>query len=167
MESTRAQRIWIAVTVLYALMLVGAALLYALDPDTSTHDKVGYVLAVVALPALVFALAFAPLWRRSRNRVVLVAAAVVAEAEAFFEGMITWGFAFPICVVLAAVGYADLVRAGKLSEDRGVRRTLMVYTPLALLVLAAGIAVPVLAIGALVAAGFAVWNLLRRSAARP
>jgi hypothetical protein len=48
----RSRLVWIAVTALYALLLLAAALLVVLDAEASAHEKLVYLLVLAGVPAL-------------------------------------------------------------------------------------------------------------------
>jgi hypothetical protein len=119
-------------SVLYLLLLVAVALLYLLDSDLATEDKVLAMVGVAGLPAAAFVAAAMPLLRSSQNRVALVAGATLAVIAAFFQLMLTFGFAFPLSIVLLGVAVVDANRAARLSGVRKSRRLVALAATLAL-----------------------------------
>jgi hypothetical protein len=109
-------RIWIALSGLYLLLLVGVALFYLLDPELSAEDKLLTTVGVAAVPAVAFVAAAAPLLRKSRNRLALRGGAAFAWIAAFFQLMLTFGIALPLSLVLLGVAVGDLRRARRLSR---------------------------------------------------
>jgi hypothetical protein len=116
---SRRKQVWLALSVVYLLILVAVALWYLLDPNLSTDDKVLTSVGVAAIPAAAFVAATVPLWRNWRNRTVLVAAALFALFAAWFQLMLTFGFALPLSAVLVAVAYLDSKRVPR--RGRGSR----------------------------------------------
>jgi hypothetical protein len=117
MPSTpRRKQVWIVLSAVYLLLLVGAALFCVLDPEPNTDDKVVCVIGVAVIPAVAFVAAVAPLWRASANRAVLNAAAVFASIAAAFQLMLTFGVAFPLSLVLLALAAIDTHRAARLKR---------------------------------------------------
>jgi hypothetical protein len=154
--------IWVAVTALYAVLLLAGALLYVSDPGASAHDKLAYLLVLVGVPALAFLGAAVPLWRRTRNRALLVLAAIVAVLTGVFEGIVTFGLAFPISMTLFGVAVADIDRVAILSGYTGSRRALALWILLMALALLVGLAVPFVLVG--IGAGLVVlvWRTARK-----
>jgi hypothetical protein len=113
----RRKRVGIALSGLYLLLLVGAALFYLLDPDMGTEDKVFATTGVAAIPAVAFVGAAAPLLRGSQNRLVLRSGAAFAVIAAGFQLMLTFGVALPLSVVLLGAAVADTNRAARLGRS--------------------------------------------------
>jgi hypothetical protein len=114
---SRRKQVWLVLSVVYLLILVATALWYLLDPELSTDDKVLTSVGVAAIPATAFVAATVPLWRNSRNRAALVAAELFALFAAWFQLMLTFGFALPLSAVLIAVAYLDSKRIPRRRRD--------------------------------------------------
>lgn len=110
-HTPRPHRIWIVLSALYLLLLVGAALFYLLDAELNGEDKLLTTIGVSAVPAVAFVAAAAPLLRRSRNRLALRVGAAFAWLAASFQLMLTFGVALPLSLVLMGVAVVDLKRA--------------------------------------------------------
>lgn len=110
----RRVRVWFALSAAYLLLYVGVALFYLLDPDLSGEDKALTTIGVAAFPALAFVASAWPLLRRSRSRVALGLGAAFAWVAAFFQLMLTFGFALPLSLVLMTVALVDIERAARL-----------------------------------------------------
>ena len=105
---------------LYLAVLLAIGLWYALDGSLSMEDKILTTVGVAALPAVAFIAAVVPLFRNSENGVLLAGGMVLAVWAAFFQLMLTFGFALPLSLVLLGVAVADANRAGTLI---GIART--------------------------------------------
>ena len=119
--SGRRKRIWTALAVLYLLLFVPVALFYLLDPHLSSEDKILATAGVAAIPAAAFVAAAAPLLLDSENRAALLGGAAVAGIAAYFQLMLTFGFALPLSLVLIGVAVADLRRATRLPRNAPLR----------------------------------------------
>jgi hypothetical protein len=152
----RRTRIWIGLSALYVVLLLGIALVYLLDAELTTDEKLVTTIGISALPAVAFALVAVPLLRGSRNRAALIGGAVVALGAASLQLMLTWGVALPVSAVLIVLAFVATNRATAISGVRRSRRVVLLGVLLAALV-----AVPMLTlgvetlIGVLVAAGVA------------
>jgi uncharacterized membrane protein len=159
---------WRVFAAAYALLLTGVAALYVFDPDMTASEKLLGLLIVVAAPAVAFALAAGPLWRRSQNRLLLLVGATVAVAVAVVVTIVTWGLALPVIAILVALAIADVNVALVLS---GVHAKLPRYAVLAaaVAVLAAlvGLIVPLAILGLGICIAVVVWRLVRRPRLRP
>jgi hypothetical protein len=107
--------------VVYLLLLVPVALFYLLDPHLSKEDKILATAGVAVIPAAAFVAAAAPLLLDSENRAGLLGGAVVAGVAAYFQLMLTFGFALPLSLVLIGVAVADLRRVARLPRNAPLR----------------------------------------------
>src|SRR5207237_546960 len=121
-----------------------------------------YLLVLVGVPALAFLGATVPLWRRTRNRAVLVLGAIVAVLTGVLEGIATLGLAFPISVTLFGVAVADVDRVAVLSGYSGSRRALALWILLTALALFVGLAVPFVLVGTGAGLVVLLWRTARR-----
>jgi hypothetical protein len=115
MRTPRRRRIWLALSGLYLLLLAATVPFYLLDSEMSADDKVLGTVGVAGIPAVAFVVATAPLLRGSTNRGVLLAGAVLAAIAAFFQLMLTFGFSFPLSIVLLVLAGVDANRGLRLS----------------------------------------------------
>jgi hypothetical protein len=113
----RRRRVWIGLSGLYLLLLVGAALFYLLDPDMGTEDKVLATIGVAVVPAAALVAAAAPVLRESQSRLVLGGGAAFAVIAAGFQLMLTFGVALPLSIVLLGAAVADTNRAARLRRS--------------------------------------------------
>jgi hypothetical protein len=158
----RRRLVWGAIGGLFGLALLVIAILDAIDPDLSGHEKGVSIVALVVVPALGFVLGVTPLWRASHNRAMLVGGGVCAAVVAFFIGVISWGFLFPLSAVLFAVALADFNRALALSGVVARRR---LFVLLALVMVGgafAGFTFPLALLAVAVAVVILGWSLARR-----
>jgi hypothetical protein len=162
MASTRTRRkqICLAMSVLYLLLLLAVGLWYALDENLVLGDKILTTVGVAALPAAAFVAAVVPLLRESRNGVVLVGAAVLAVVAAFFQLMLTFGFALPLSVVLFGVAVADANRAGRLMGISRSRRLIGLGVALALCFVLPAISLGLALVAAAVVLAAGLWKLI-------
>ena len=149
---------------LYLLLLVAAALFYVLDRSLGTDDKVLLAVGVAGLPAVAFVAVAVPLLRDSRNRVILACGAVLAVAAALVQLMLTFGFAFPLSLVLLGVAVAAANRAGRVGGMRASRRLLAVCAFVVLFAVNSVIAVLVLLGAGVVVIAAALRKLISRNA---
>lgn len=140
---------------MYLLILVAVGLLYLLDPSATGEDRLVATVGVAGIPAAAFVVSTVPLLRGSRNRALLGGAAALAVLAAFVQLMLTFGFAFPLSLVLLGVAAADAECAARLGGVRASRRwiglavaiALLFIAPAFSLTIAAGIAIVIVAIG--------------------
>jgi hypothetical protein len=158
--STRRQRaVWIGISALYALLLLGAAIIFLLDPGLDTHDKLVGIGAVVGIPALAYGVALAPLWRESRSRVALAGGGAIALVTAVLIAIATFGVGFPLSVILVVVAIADAERALALSGVAGKSKLFVLLAAVAALGALVGLVLPLALLAAVAAVAFAVWKL--------
>jgi hypothetical protein len=152
MAGTRRQRLlWLAVSALYALLLVGTAIIVLLDPGLDTDDKLVETGAIVGIPAVAYAAGVAPLWLGSRSRVALVGGGALALVTAVLLAVATFGVGFPLSVILVVVAVADARHALALS-DVGARTKLLLLVAGVLAVAALiGLLLPVALVAAVAA----------------
>jgi hypothetical protein len=157
---TRRQRLgWLAVSALYALLLLGAAILFLLDPGLDAHGKLVGIGAIVGIPAVAYAAGVAPVWRGSRSRAALVGGGAIALVTAVLLTIATFGVGFPLSAILVVVAIADARRAIAVS-DLGPRTKLFLITAGVLAVAALlGLLLPVALVAAIVALAMAVRKL--------
>ena len=130
----RRRQIRIALSLLYVLLLLGIALVYLLDPELTTDDKLVTAIGISAFPAAAFAAVAVPLLRGSSNRAALIAGAVLALAAASLQLMLTWGVSLPVSAVLIVLAFAATNRAAAVGGVRRSRRVVLLAVLLALLV---------------------------------
>jgi hypothetical protein len=159
MLRTRSAR-WIAIAGVYGLALALLLVLIAAEDDASARTKAIEAAVFVAVPAVVFALAAAPLWRESRNRLWLAGAAILSFLAAIVLVVVTWGVALPVGCGLVAVAIADLDRVLTLSGFRGTARTLTFAVVLVIGGGLVGLATPIALLLALAAVAILVWKLV-------
>ena len=154
----RQQLLWLAVSALYALLLVGTAIIVLVDPGLDADDKLVGIGAIVGIPAVAYAAGVAPLWLGSQSRVALAGGGAIALVTAVLLAVATFGVGFPLSAILVVVAVADARSALALS-DLGPRTKLLL---LAVGVLAVAALVGLLLPVALVAAVAAVAMAARR-----
>jgi hypothetical protein len=146
----RRKRLWVALSVVYVLVLLGIGLWYVLTPGLAAEDKVIAGLGVSALPAMAFVAVVVPLLRGSENRVALVGGAALATLASFFQLMLTFGFALPLSAVLLGLAVSAFNRAARNSQMPASRRLVALGAVLALCLGIAPITVVVIVAAAVV-----------------
>jgi hypothetical protein len=161
MASTPRRRVlWLAVSALYGLLLLGTAILFLVDPGLDSHDRLVGIGAVVGIPAVAFAAGVAPLWRGSRSLVALVGGGAIALVTAVLLAVATFGVGFPLSAILVVVAVADAQRVIALS-DLGPRAKLSLLAAAVLAVAGlVGLLLPVALVAAVAAVIIAARKLV-------
>jgi hypothetical protein len=104
------RRKWVAIYGVYGAVLVLFASLIAAESDASAATKLGEGVALIAVPAVAFALAAIPVQRSWRDPVVLLATCLFAVAVGVALVIVSWGVLLPVSAGLFAVAVADFNR---------------------------------------------------------
>jgi hypothetical protein len=151
---------WIAIGAAYGLALGFLLALIVGESDASFRTSAIEGAIFVGIPAAVFVVAAAPLWRRSRSRLWLAAAGILAFLTAVALAVGTWGVALPVSGGLVAVAIADFDRLLVLSGFSGSRRAVTFAIALLLAGALVGLMAPIAAVLALVGLVILVWKLV-------
>jgi hypothetical protein len=158
--------VWAALSALYVGVHLALVPVYLLDHESGLEDRVLGAVGVGAFPAVAFVAAAVPLLRDSKNGLAFAVGALLAVAAAFLQGMLTFGFALPLTLVLLALAAVDGNRAAKLLGIGNGGKVMLLAIALALIT-APTISFELALVAGAVIVAIGIWKLAAPRVRRP